>query len=664
MTPFGDAVMYAGLYRVGLKKLTPPRMRPMAFAMAYQISNFSGAVALNLEDLFKNVYPGLVTVNDQMIFVSGMKGPTIYLILSSRLVLLCLLAEATPPEEDSFYFLNEPVASARLLQGKKFSGTRQLLVVSWVIVVVAFVLVYKYVENVTVIDPDDPDEEDDAGLTLAIPADVQQQIDTYKAEVAAAGGQEAFVTAAVENSEFTTPCGRCCARRRANNRKYFLVPTPLRESGIRAYFSGMASAARFRSFWMVTAFYISSFFVSKQWTFSSLVMTKFLERNYGEGLPIMGIVSINYLGCTFMPMIVAAFTGMRNPWQVMMIGLWTMALSPIFVIFGAGPDANAADGMMGCFVWQWVLTVGECLWSPRAYAWSASLAPVGYEGVFVALSSVKDLLLKPIGSMMAGYLNNHYNPNCKSCRNDVGHFCDTKSTDPTVVGFGCAAVSGAIVTECESPAVGWPVDEFALTEFCPSSCRDCPGWLELSDPVGMWTFVLWWSIMSPVAIWLFLPFIQGNGDKSTHYNLFKLNLGRLWDCFMPGREGVAGSDNLLLSGGKPGKMIGNYNPSGNHKNTLACPAGTELVILDDTGADWLLAKNPKTGEEGWVPRSGVSPFNEKDAGYTPPVTPVKSSEEAGYVPPKLDLEETQHSPLSAEATAPLPGEPGGPEQLL
>ena len=73
-------------------------------------------------------------------------------------------------------------------------------------------------------------------------------------------------------------------------------------------------------------------------------MTKFLERNYGEGLPIMGLVSINYIGCTFMPMIVAAFTGHKNPWQVMMIGLWTMALSPVFVISGAGDVSDSGTG--------------------------------------------------------------------------------------------------------------------------------------------------------------------------------------------------------------------------------------------------------------------------------------------------------------------------------
>ena len=44
LTPFGDAVLSAGLYTVGLKKMTTPRLRPLAFAVQYQVFNAAGAV--------------------------------------------------------------------------------------------------------------------------------------------------------------------------------------------------------------------------------------------------------------------------------------------------------------------------------------------------------------------------------------------------------------------------------------------------------------------------------------------------------------------------------------------------------------------------------------------------------------------------------------------
>ena len=52
---------------------------------------------------------------------------------------------------------------------------------------------------------------------------------------------------------------------------------------------------------------------------------------------------------------------------------------------------------------------------------------------------------------------------------------------------------------------------------------------------------------------------------------------------------------------------------------MVCPAaasGARLSVLDDRNSEWLLARNMDTGKVGWVPRSGVSPFNSE---YTPPV---------------------------------------------
>ena len=54
LTPFGDAVLSAGLYTVGLKKLTPPSLRPIAFAVQYATFNFSGAVGDTLVDYLRS----------------------------------------------------------------------------------------------------------------------------------------------------------------------------------------------------------------------------------------------------------------------------------------------------------------------------------------------------------------------------------------------------------------------------------------------------------------------------------------------------------------------------------------------------------------------------------------------------------------------------------
>lgn len=43
-SPFGEAVLGTGIYTVALKKMTPPKLRPLAFAVQYASFNFSGAL--------------------------------------------------------------------------------------------------------------------------------------------------------------------------------------------------------------------------------------------------------------------------------------------------------------------------------------------------------------------------------------------------------------------------------------------------------------------------------------------------------------------------------------------------------------------------------------------------------------------------------------------
>ena len=66
-------------------------------------------------------------------------------------------------------------------------------------------------------------------------------------------------------------------------------------------------------------------------------------------------------------------------------GLWVMASAPIFVILF---DIEVGIWHVGFILWEIVFTIGECMWSPRLVAWTVTLAPIGKEGAFVALSQV------------------------------------------------------------------------------------------------------------------------------------------------------------------------------------------------------------------------------------------------------------------------------------
>ena len=159
-----------------------------------------------------------------------------------------------------------------------------------------------------------------------------------------------------------------------------------------------------------------------------------------------------------------------------------MATSPIAMI--VSPTAS------GAVVWEAWLTAGEVLWSPRQQAWAVSLAPPGREGLFLALASLKDLFLAWPSTVLVGWLNREFNPNCPSCRDELGRFC--------VVAAGDACVSAAGGT-CAA----------ALSPSCPAACPACPGFTDTApDPRTVWLVVLALSLTSPLLIVAGLPFLR------------------------------------------------------------------------------------------------------------------------------------------------------------
>ncbi|KAH8065647.1 hypothetical protein JL722_20 [Aureococcus anophagefferens] len=248
-----------------------------------------------------------------------------------------------------------------------------------------------------------------------------------------------------------------------------------------------ATTLRSRRLWRVFVASLAVFGVAKQWSESEQLMPPFLERRYGEKVPIFTIHSINLWGCLIFPTLVAAKTSDLPAFRVIVPGLWIMALSPLALVASPTPA--------GAAVWQAWLTAGEVLWSPRFSAWTISLAPEGREGLFIALAGVKDLLLTWPSTMLVGVLNARFNENCPSCRDAVGHFCSTV-VDATT----CASQTGV----CDAPAGGWETSA-AGRAVCPATCLECASYSD-PNPRTLWTVVLLLSLTSPVVVAFALPF--------------------------------------------------------------------------------------------------------------------------------------------------------------
>ena len=161
-----------------------------------------------------------------------------------------------------------------------------------------------------------------------------------------------------------------------------------------------------------------------------------------------------------------------------------MATSPIAMI--VSPTAS------GAVAWEAWLTAGEVLWSPRQQAWAVSLAPPGREGLFLALASLKDLFLAWPSTVLVGWLNREFNPNCPSCRDAVGRFCAVSSEG-----------------NCVSAAGGACAATLNLKDGCPAACPACPGFLASApDPRTVWLVVLALSLTSPLLVVAGLPFLR------------------------------------------------------------------------------------------------------------------------------------------------------------
>jgi len=113
-SPCGDALLSVGLYRVALKKLTTPLTRPLGFAMSYAFNNCGGALADILVDKMRGGLEDL-KIDNHFPGVAGVYTPL-----------------------------------------------RQFVVVTWIAVLMTFIIAYWLLEDWSVIDLYDP--EDDNGI--------------------------------------------------------------------------------------------------------------------------------------------------------------------------------------------------------------------------------------------------------------------------------------------------------------------------------------------------------------------------------------------------------------------------------------------------------------------------------------------------------------------
>lgn len=381
-SPLGDALLSIGLYRVALKKLTTPMTRPMAFAVSYGIQNFAGVCVALLLDWMRGAGKD-IRIDVKALGIHGV-----------------------------------------------FTPVRQFVVLTWLVVLLTFVIAFVFLQDLTVMDPDDPDDDMQADVATDVEtescignksqeAPTFDNLDEHSIQL---NGQCSLIetTRPMFNPEILK---RWCPRiyhqttqQKSNGCNYKTFQTIHAKASITSTSSiqsilnmmqQLISVLRLRNSWRVIVFSFATMLVSLQWTASDLSLPPFLERRFGEDIPIYTIQNIHMIGAFLLPPLVGALTTGREDFAVIMPGLWIMAFSPIMLVL--------SPTILGACGWQIVLTIGQVLWSPRQDSWVASLAPTGMEGLFFAVSNSRALLV-PLGDFVMSWMNGKYNTNCSDCR--------------------------------------------------------------------------------------------------------------------------------------------------------------------------------------------------------------------------------------------------------
>lgn len=159
---------------------------------------------------------------------------------------------------------------------------------------------------------------------------------------------------------------------------------------------------RERSFWSFMGFVALLTFVRLIFQHAHLTWPKYTLREFGETFPFAWYWSINPAMIIVLTPIVTAFTRRHRPYPVIVIGATVSAISVFAMAFSTTVTASV--------IFIVTLSLGEALWSPRLYEYTATIAPRGREASYMGLSELPLFLAKPLVGFLSGYLLTRYCP--------------------------------------------------------------------------------------------------------------------------------------------------------------------------------------------------------------------------------------------------------------
>lgn len=163
----------------------------------------------------------------------------------------------------------------------------------------------------------------------------------------------------------------------------------------------------------------------------SYTMPDFAIREIGKGTPFAQITGmLNSLMILFLVPITGVVFARVNAYRMVTWGSLISALSVFFLVLPPEWFKPLADGWLGhIIVHRWLgvegavhplyislflftvfLSIGEAIWSPRLYEYSAAIAPKGQEASYMALSVLPYFFAKFGAGMLSGWLLSTFCP--------------------------------------------------------------------------------------------------------------------------------------------------------------------------------------------------------------------------------------------------------------
>mgnify|MGYP002641123986 FL=1 len=173
------------------------------------------------------------------------------------------------------------------------------------------------------------------------------------------------------------------------------VPVELEKVKRKSSWQVMREVTSERTFWIFITFIFLLVLVKMIFQYNHSLYPLYMER-IGLEAWTGRLYAINPLIIIFLVPVMTAVTGRMSGYKVILVGSFVAAGS-VFVL-GLG------ESIMLVVIFQVVLSLGEALYSPRLYDYTASIAPPGKEASYMAFSKAPMFFAKVAAGPATGFL--------------------------------------------------------------------------------------------------------------------------------------------------------------------------------------------------------------------------------------------------------------------